>query len=426
MTALFFYFNKLHVILLIFLAVPLLPLLPELIHGICLWLIPVIPFAIWIFQYLISGYRFHDLPKPIFRFFMVFILFALLSALQAFNIGTSIAETFRYISLFLFIFALFQYILTEKNLNDLTLMIIASTIFMALIALPEILSMNIKDIFLGDFSKNRLASFHENPNNFAIPFLFSIPALFTKVLYPAEIKRYKWLFSISCFLLSGFFIYIVLLTNSRSALLCLFVSLSVILLTIKSGRRLLLLGIVAILAVIPFIWDLLFFALRFQRGLSGRDYLWKAAFRIIKEAPLFGIGPGNFELIKVQYILPMDFLANLTRSIHVSGAAHNTYLSVSAEIGLVASISLVIFLIYSLNKAVKLIRTGQSPIQKQHAVMGTAILAGFMVRSLFETGVIIGSGWIGDNLYFLSAIMIIYFYDLQYKLHDFTNVSIDI
>ena len=63
-----------------------------------------------------------------------------------------------------------------------------------------------------------------------------------------------------------------------------------------------------------------------------RPAIWKTAVEIIKEKPVFGTGPGNFELLFYKYNFPVDNL--ISRYSKNTRFAHNEFLQIAAEGGL--------------------------------------------------------------------------------------------
>jgi O-antigen ligase len=87
---------------------------------------------------------------------------------------------------------------------------------------------------------------------------------------------------------------------------------------------------------------------------TGRLDLWTVAWRMVEEEPIHGVGAGNFQVSSVHYLLQPGALE---RSDYIVGApkvAHNTYLELWAELGLVG-LTLFLFLagfcLYSTLKA---------------------------------------------------------------------------
>jgi len=128
---------------------------------------------------------------------------------------------------------------------------------------------------------------------------------------------------------------------------------------------------------------------------------------MITENVLLGVGPGNFEFVKSRYILPTTGLSQLMRSAKGTGAAHNLYLTVSAELGVLATAVLVVFLFVLLFRAGKLIRNTADSDLRMLLVAAISVIGGLMARAFFESGVIIGSGRLVDGINFLLPVLII-------------------
>lgn len=128
-----------------------------------------------------------------------------------------------------------------------------------------------------------------------------------------------------------------LLTQSRGALLGIFVALPVI--TLLQSRRwqwvwlvVLVLAIIGTFRVGPGVVLETFFGqsdVLEHQTLQGREELWGRSFELIKASPLTGVGPGMVEpAIKERY--PSDLIRPDADIKH----AHNVYLQVGAEMGL--------------------------------------------------------------------------------------------
>ena len=47
--------------------------------------------------------------------------------------------------------------------------------------------------------------------------------------------------------------------------------------------------------------ELVFNLIRVERGVTGRDYLWSVSLNIIRDNPIFGIGPGAYKYEMFNY-----------------------------------------------------------------------------------------------------------------------------
>ncbi|MEW6556528.1 MAG: O-antigen ligase family protein [Elusimicrobiota bacterium] len=79
--------------------------------------------------------------------------------------------------------------------------------------------------------------------------------------------------------------------------------------------------------------------------------IWNAAIKIIKENPVLGTGPGNFELLFYKYNFPANNL--LAKYAKITRFAHNEFLQIAAEGGLFAFAVFVWILIIIIRSALK-------------------------------------------------------------------------
>ena len=70
-------------------------------------------------------------------------------------------------------------------------------------------------------------------------------------------------------------------------------------------------------------------------GGTGRADIWKVGWRMVEDEPLRGIGAGNFPNTSVHYLLEPGALVRDDFIVDKPKVAHNTYLEVLAELGVV-------------------------------------------------------------------------------------------
>jgi O-antigen ligase len=75
---------------------------------------------------------------------------------------------------------------------------------------------------------------------------------------------------------------------------------------------------------------------------TGRLDLWTVGWRMVEEEPLQGVGAGNFPVSSVHYLLQPGAIERADYIVGSPKVAHNTYLELWAELGIVG---LVLFLI---------------------------------------------------------------------------------
>jgi len=133
----------------------------------------------------------------------------------------------------------------------------------------------------------------------------------------------------------------VALTLSRAGLVALVLALVAAIVVVKRHRGVM--SLAAILVAACFAVYFLAFAPAAARqrifndpgGTSGRTALWTVAWRMVEAEPLTGVGIGNFPVRSVDFLVQPGALGSDIYVIRVPLEAHNIYLQLLAETGLV-------------------------------------------------------------------------------------------
>jgi O-antigen ligase len=72
-----------------------------------------------------------------------------------------------------------------------------------------------------------------------------------------------------------------------------------------------------------------------QGGGSGRTSLWTVGWRMVEAHPVRGVGTGNFPVSSVHYLLRPGVVQRTEKILEKPDVAHNTYLQIQTELGLV-------------------------------------------------------------------------------------------
>jgi O-antigen ligase len=91
-------------------------------------------------------------------------------------------------------------------------------------------------------------------------------------------------------------------------------------------------------------------------GGTGRLDLWTVGLRMIEAHPFRGIGIGQFPISSVHYLLRPGLIQSGAFILSTPKVAHNTYLNVTAELGLVGGVMFVALIVFCLGCAVLAIR----------------------------------------------------------------------
>jgi O-antigen ligase len=70
-------------------------------------------------------------------------------------------------------------------------------------------------------------------------------------------------------------------------------------------------------------------------GGTGRTDIWTVGWRMVEKQPLLGVGAGNFPVASIHYLLEPGALMRTDFIVDNPKVAHNTYLNVLAELGVV-------------------------------------------------------------------------------------------
>jgi len=250
---------------------------------------------------------------------------------------------------------------TAADIDTLEAAIFAALASTALIALYQALNHWLRvDLFS---LPPRLGSTFWNPNNLAFAMLLGIALAFKH-------RRWFWLVV---------FLSALVLTGSLTSLAAGLVGLVVYLLLLRTRslnlRRyfLLALPLMLTLGTIVVLQVLRRPARNVQFGSFGqRIRLWQVALEMFSSRPVFGMGPGSFKEI--------FFRAGLLRAGPSHHHAHNLYLHVAAESGLIGLAALACVLIFALLAVRTLWRDGQH----QNAALGAALLVTVAVHGLSD------------------------------------------
>jgi O-antigen ligase len=88
-------------------------------------------------------------------------------------------------------------------------------------------------------------------------------------------------------------------------------------------------------------------------GGTGRSDLWRVGWRMFEDRPLLGVGAGNFATASIDYLLRPGQLRRSDLIANTPKVAHNTYLGVLAELGVVGGIGFMGLMCFALGCGVR-------------------------------------------------------------------------
>lgn len=322
---------------------------------------------------------------------LLFLVASLLSMGRLTDVHASIDGFFLVLSYFIFFYLIIS---CTQSFADIKLLIYAFVGTGALLSLYGIYQYGIGFKELGKYIAtqslaidipNRVFAIFISPNHLAGYLIMVIPLAFVVSLNAK--KGWMRITMLTCLVLM---VDCLFLTYSRGGILSLGLGLMVLLVGYGMRKQkdafLNLIGVVILVAVTVFLITKAgavlssanpsYSALSFSQGVlsvQGRLMLWKGALNIIKANPLIGTGVGTF-----ASIYPLFQYGGL-----YSTHAHNIYLEIFSETGLLGIISFISIFVFIIGKAVHSTRQQQGVLYE----LSLALLAGalgFMVHNAID------------------------------------------
>jgi O-antigen ligase len=186
-------------------------------------------------------------------------------------------------------------------------------------------------------------------------------------------------------------VFAVFLTLSRGGLVALAASL--VAAVFMAGRRR---GVVLTLAFAAVIAGVVYFAafasveardriLELEGG-TGRTDIWTVGWRMVEDQPLRGVGAGNFPIASIHYLLEPGALLRDDFIVDNPKVAHNTYLNVLAELGVVGLALFLAVIAFSLWCAARALGFASRAGDRQLDVLARAmivVLVGLLAADFF-------------------------------------------
>lgn len=121
-------------------------------------------------------------------------------------------------------------------------------------------------------------------------------------------------------------------------------------------------------------------------GGSGRLDLWTIAARMIADHPIRGIGSGQFQTASVHYLLQPGALERGDLILVKPKVAHNTYLNITAELGIVGGLLFLAIVAVCVGCAFAAVRRFRAAGDERMEILGRGLLIGllgYLVTLLF-------------------------------------------
>lgn len=259
---------------------------------------------------------------------IIFLALALLSSAYSVNKMAAIGEWIRYLGYFFMYFLILNIVKTTALLKKMVFAITLSSLIPLAVGLWQIIN---HDFIVMIFGFSQIQSVFAHPNIFGIYLAILGPIIFLVALSNhSPIVRFIY------FLMFGILVFCLMRTYSRVSWVGFFIGMSIVL--YRDYRRyLIFIPIAATLfwALDPNIqskWALIFTSTMKENSLVSRLYIWQDALNIFKQSPILGSGLRSFTILS-------DFFESKNHSAYQGSYAHNLYIQLLVEMGVLGLIS---------------------------------------------------------------------------------------
>jgi O-antigen ligase len=367
------------------------------------------------------GFNFTEypkIPKPLLYFIGMYYFSMLISAAFSNYFSAGLFLIGRQTVFFIVAYIFYSLIIDIEYVKTIIISLVIVSVFVALSAVYDVSQSGI-DLFKLTFgSRYRATSFIGNTDASTAFFILTLPIISVFVF----LKELKSIRGILLFLIVvitlGLFLII-----SRSAILSISASLSILLYHVRKMLflKLILIGSVLLLIILLIgpINEILFLFLRLESGLSQRSYFWELAYNIIIDNPILGIGPGSYKYLEFNYVPVLmnswvgRIMVDLSRVVDGANVSHNMYLKFMSDMGIPGLLSILylfgLFIHISISTINKVIK-GNKVLYLLILVIST-VLGSMFIRCIFDDIGILNYGIIVTDLpFWLLFGILIFFY----------------
>ena len=262
---------------------------------------------------------------------VLFLTWTAASAIWAQDQGTVFGAFFRYAPNLLLLPIAFTAVRTRRDATRFGIVFVGAALISAIygIASPA-----------GAAAGDRLGGAGGDPNILAMTLVGATAGAAGLALMPGNSKALRAGAGIAAALC----VFATLGTVSRGGMISLGVVLVLAAVLSRHGRRSGAIALVVIVAAFSSVY-VLTIAPAYVRdrithndGGSGRSDLWKIGWRVVQADPILGVGAGNFPIVSVHYVLRPGTITRSDLIVDEQKVAHNIYLEIPAELGIVGLI----------------------------------------------------------------------------------------
>ncbi len=372
---------------------------------------------LFIKHYGLNFTKYPKLPKSILYFLALYYFAMIITSVFSQYFFAGVMMIGRQTIFFIIAYIFYALI---RDLKDVKTYILALIIVASVLAIGSLYDFivsgsNMIDLFIG--ARYRGAGFMGAQSKTSAFYILTLPIVITFAFSKIYENKRSLLLSIAALMIIGLFLII-----SRSAILSIIVSLMIISYQInrKYFKRLAfsLLAVILIFLLIDPLNEIISTLFRLQSGLSRRDYIWHLSYNIIKDNPIWGLGPGSYKYLEFNYApvllntLPGRAIIDLNIATDGANASHNIFLNFASDMGIPGIMTIFYFiwilLRFSIANYKKTIQ-GDRLLFLLNLVI-SAVLGGMFIRCIFDSIGILTYGVIVSDLPFWLLISILIFF----------------
>jgi len=357
-------------------------------------------FFLFIKEFGFQFWNYPKIPKEILLFLVGLFISLIVSTVFSSEPKTGFFTIITMLTFFIICYIFYSFLKDEQNIYIYFYSIFAAVLILSIRMFLDLYQLGFQDYLMRSVLKENIKLYSSVVYTGTVMFFVSITLLTAMFLINNSKKK------ILKYLLSFLFIFnviILILANSRGLIIAALLSISFILLVLKRSLFFKILFSIIVVSItlffsIPVIEDTVNLYLR--TGTTHREIFWEAGLDIIKDHPIVGVGPHQFDKYFYTYAPSNIFAFQEWKA--GKHTPHNFFLYYTAEngvLGFLTGVSLFVLFFYIAIRTMKLSEKNN----KQYFILSTAITGmgiGFFIRSFFEVTGFLYYGYITTDLTF--------------------------
>jgi len=357
-------------------------------------------------------------PKSIAYFLILYFSAMLISSVVSAYPSAAIGIIAQQFAFFIIVYVFYSLIRDEKNIQNYLIAIMIVALILATVSLVLLYSTGFSLLDTISINRVRVSGIISNAEASSNFYLISFPF----IIFLFLINK-STLYRIITLLVALYFFLGLSIAMSRSAILGIALSTTVIFFVLRRRRFYQFLFSFIVLSLL-FLFieplnDILRLFLRIEEGMSARDYIWSMSINIIRDYPVFGMGPGVYKY-KVFNYFPymfnswwgglMIYFYEISDGVNFS---HNFFLVLFTEMGILGLITAITLPLIYIKIGIKTILRYKNETQEKYYLIVALFAIGISIifRNFFNSiGILYLGGITTDLPFWLIFSSLVYFH----------------